>query len=430
MKTLYLDCGMGAAGDMLAAALLELLPEPRRMLETWNALGIPGVRFAAAPAEKCGIRGTRVSVTVDGAEEGAEADAAAHAHPHEHEHAAAHSHPHAHEHEHEHAHMGLSEIGHVVEGHLTLPDAVKQDVLAVFQLVAEAESRVHGCPLPEIHFHELGTMDAVVDIAAVCLLMHEIAPDEVIVSPVHVGCGQVRCAHGLLPVPAPATALLLQGVPIYGGTIEGELCTPTGAALLRHFADRFGAMPVMRSERIGYGMGKKDFPAANCVRALLGERAEGTEGCGADVPGGAPGLTDEILELACNVDDMSAEAIAFACAKLLEAGALDVFTLPAGMKKGRPGTLLTVLCRPAEKAAMLRTIFLHTSTLGVRESAAKRYVLARETETLETPWGPVRRKISSGYGVRRAKYEYDDLVRLAEARGCSLEEARALLEDL
>lgn len=259
MRILYLDCGMGAAGDMLAAALLELLPEADRapFVQELNSLGIPGVEFAAEPSVKCGITGTHMAVRVNGESEGGEH----HHHHHEHEHG----------HSHEHHHSGMHDIEHIVSGHLNVPEAVKADILSVYNLIAEAESHAHGVPVTEIHFHEVGTIDAIADVTAVCLLMDRLAPEQVIASPVHVGCGQVKCAHGILPVPAPATAHILTGVPVYGGKINGELCTPTGAALLKHFASRFGDMPVMTLRSVGYGMGSKDFEAANCLRAMLGE---------------------------------------------------------------------------------------------------------------------------------------------------------------
>ncbi len=286
-------------------------------------------------------------------------------------------------------------------------DACKADILAVYSLIAEAESHVHGVPVPEIHFHEVGTLDAVADVTAVCLLMERLAPEQVIVSPVHVGSGQVRCAHGILPVPAPATAYILRDVPIYGGEIRGELCTPTGAALLKHFASKFGSMPVMRTTAIGYGMGKKDFPTANCVRAMLGKTA---------------GEGDVVTELCCNLDDMTAEAIGFAEEQLLAAGALDVYTVPAQMKKSRPGILLTVICREKDKEQILSLLFRHTTTLGVRENISRRYVLSRRIETVETEFGPVRKKSSRGYDVSREKWEYEDLARIARETGLSLDE--------
>lgn len=407
MKTLYLDCSMGAAGDMLAAALLELLPDPDAFVAELNALAIPDVKFSRETSVKCGITGTHLQVTVHGEEEGAHDHHHAHSHDHHHDHAPAHHHDHAHSHHH---HASLHDIEHIVRGHLSLPATVADNVMAVYRLIADAESKAHGKPVSEIHFHEVGTMDAIADITAVCLLMHRLAPDEIIVSPVHVGSGQVHCAHGILPVPAPATATILQDVPIYGGSIQGELCTPTGAALLKHFASRFGEMPVMRTSAIGYGMGKKDFPAANCVRALLGERSA---------------ASDDVIELCCNIDDMTGEAIGYAFDKLFAAGALDVYTIPIGMKKSRPGHLLHVICREADKDALVRALFAHTTTIGIRENRFRRYTLDRHIETIETADGPVRRKCSTGYGVSREKFEHDDLARIADAQGLSLREAEA-----
>lgn len=411
MRTLYIDCGMGAAGDMLSAALLELLPDPDAFVAKINAAGIPGVEIIREPAVKCGITGTHVKVMVNGVEEGA----MDHHHHHDHDHEHGHTHDHAHEHGHDHAHSGMADIEHIVRGHLDIPEKVKDDVMNVYGLIAEAESHAHGVPVTQIHFHEVGTMDAVADITMVAMLMHEIAPDQVVASPVHVGSGTVKCAHGILPVPAPATAFILKGVPSYGGAFKGELCTPTGAALLKHYVSRFGDMPVMRVEAIGYGMGTKDFEAANCVRVMLGESED---------------QTDMVTELSCNVDDMTAEEIGFAMEKLFEGGALEVFTTPAGMKKNRPGTLITVLCRQQDKESIVKLIFKYTSTIGIREKMTARYVLERSEETIDTPCGPVRRKISAGYGVRKEKYEYEDLARIAGEKGISLQEARSLVKEI
>ena len=314
MKTLYLDCGMGAAGDMLTAALLELLPEPDAFLAELNGLGIPGVQFIREQTMKCGITGTHISVKVDGEEE----DEYLHDHQHhEHEHEHGHSHGDGPPHHH---HSGMRDIEQIVAA-LRLPATVERDVLAVYGLIAKSDSKAHNVPVTEIHFHEVGTMDAVADITAVCLLMDRLAPDQVVVSPIHVGSGHVHCAHGILPVPAPATAFILKDAPIYGGGVKGELCTPTGAALLKHFATEFGEMPVMRVSTIGYGMGKKDFKTANCVRALWGETEE---------------RNDAVLELSCNVDDMTGEEMGFAMERLFDAGALEVYTVPIGMKKTAP----------------------------------------------------------------------------------------------
>ena len=381
MRTLYLDCGMGAAGDMLTAALLELLPDSAGFVEELNGLGIPGVKFSPESCEKCGILGTHMKVTIHGEEECG--------HPHH--------------------HGCMADIRGIVSG-LPIPTMVKLDILSVYEEIAQAESHVHGVPVEHIHFHEVGAMDAIADVTAVCLLLHRLAPDKIIASPVHVGSGQVRCAHGILPVPAPATAYLLRGIPIYGGEIQGELCTPTGAALVKHFAAEFGDMPVMKVHAIGYGMGRKDFPRANCVRAMLGD----TEDAG-----------DRIVELRCNVDDMTGEAVGFALDQLMAGGALDAFTVPIGMKKSRPGVLITVLCRAETKEAMVRLLLKHTTTLGVREFPCQRYTLSRTVETVDTPYGAVRKKVSSGYGVRREKYEYEDLAKIAREQDCSIAEVLA-----
>ena len=409
MKILYLDCSMGAAGDMLSAALTELLPDPDGFVDRLNALGIPGVKYIRESSVKCGITGTHMSVLVDGVEEAEFLHEHEHHHDdHDHDHHHHHDdHDHHHDHEHHH-HSGMHDIEHIVS-HLDIEEDVRRDIMAVYQLIAEAESHVHGAPVPEIHFHEVGTMDAVADITAVCMLMKELSPDEVVASPVHVGSGQVHCAHGILPVPAPATAYILQDVPIYSGNIRGELCTPTGAALLKHFVTRFGEMPFMKTKAIGYGMGRKDFEAANCVRAMLGT---------------APDRTDEMVELSCNVDDMTAEAVGFAMEELFKAGALEVYTVGIGMKKSRPGLLLRVMCTGQDKEKMVELIFKHTSTLGIRENVMNRYVLSRRTETVKTQYGPVRVKKASGYGVERSKYEYDDIARIASEQQLSMDKVK------
>ena len=393
MKTLYIECNMGAAGDMLTAALLELLEDKEAFIKELNSIGIPGVEYKYEPDTKCGITGTHVTVSVNGTEED--------------EHIHEHHHSHEHEHAHEHHHSGLNDIEHIVRGHLNIPDKVRDDVMEVYNLIAEAESHVHGVPITDIHFHEVGTMDAIADICAVCLLINRIAPDDIVASPVHVGCGQVKCAHGILPVPAPATAYILKDVPTYGGSINGELCTPTGAALLKYYVRRFGDMPVMKTGAVGYGMGKKDFEAANCVRVFLGE---------------TPDKEDSILEFEFNVDDMTAESVSFAMKKLFDEGALEVYTTPVGMKKSRPGILFTVLCRQEDRVRMTELIFRHTSTIGIRETLKKRVILERSIESVSTKYGEIRKKTSRGYGVTREKFEYEDIAKTAEKNGLSLDE--------
>lgn len=411
MRTIYLECGMGAAGDMLTAALLGLLDDPQPFLDAVNSAGIPGVAVALTDAEQAGIRGLQMRVTVNGVEEHSHDAHGHHHHDDEHHHhnhhdEEQHHHQDDEHHHHSHHHAKLEDIAAMIRG-LNLPEAVREKSVAVYTMLAEAESAVHGKPVGEIHFHEVGTADAVADIVGVCLLMEWLKPERVLASPVHVGSGHVHCAHGFLPVPAPATAYLLRGIPCYGGEIEGELCTPTGAALLKYFVDEFVSMPAMRTEKISYGLGKKVFPKMNAVRAFLGE----TESSPA-----------EICELRCNLDDMTGEAIGFAQEILLAAGARDVFTTPVTMKKGRPGILLTVLCDLRDRDTMLRLIFRHTTTLGVRETLCSRYTLERETETAHTADGVVRIKHATGYGVTRTKPEYDDIAAIARAKGCALSE--------
>lgn len=411
MKTLYIECAMGAAGDMLTAALLELIEDRESFVNELNELGIPGVEYKIEQTVKCGITGTHMSVTVNGTEENESMHDHEHHHDHEQHHHDYHDHDEHHNHHHDneehHHHSSLHDIEHIVRDHLNIPDKVKDDIMSVYELIAEAESHAHNKPVSDIHFHEVGTMDAVADIAAVCLLMNRISPDRVVVSPIHVGSGQVRCAHGILPVPAPATAYILKDVPMYGGSVKGELCTPTGAALLKHFGDSFGDMPVMNTEKIGYGMGKKDFEAANCVRVFLGESKD---------------KTDDIIELECNMDDMSPELIGYAMQKLFDAGALEVYTTAVGMKKSRPGIKLTVLCRPQDKKVIVELIFAHTTTIGIRESSKNRYVLERKIETADSQFGQIRKKVSTGYGVTREKYEYDDIARIANDHDMSIED--------
>ena len=260
MRLMYIDCSMGAAGDMLTGALLDLLDEDARaaFVEEFNRLGIPDVVMETEPSVKCGVEGIHVRIKVHGTEEDE------HIHDHHHEH-------HSHDHDHGHSHTGIAGIRHIVADHLDLPENVREDILSVYDIIADAESRAHGVPVTDVHFHEVGTMDAIADVTAVCLLMDRIKPQKTAASPVNVGGGTVRCAHGIIPVPAPATANILEGIPSYSGDIKSELCTPTGAALLKYFVEEFTDMPEMRMEKCGYGMGTKDFERANCVRISLGE---------------------------------------------------------------------------------------------------------------------------------------------------------------
>lgn len=452
MKTLYLECNMGAAGDMLMAALYELLDDQPAFLQKMQELGLHGVQVTAEPAKTCGIAGTHMRVTVHGEEEH-EPDAHEHDHHHDHHHDDheqkhhhhhhddhdhehhhdhhhgdhdhhhdhhhddhdhehhhhhddhEHKHHHEHEHGHHHHHATPGHIAEVIDG-LNLPDAVKQHARAVYDAIAQAEAKAHGCPVGDVHYHEVGALDAVADVTGVCYAMYLLCVDRVVVSPIHVGSGTVRCAHGVMPVPAPATANLLAGVPVYGGSVQGELCTPTGAALLTHFADAFEKMPVMRTQKVGIGIGTKQFEEqANCVRAFLGETEAQTNGT--------------ITELVCNLDDMTAEALALACEQLLAAGALDVYTVPGTMKKGRAGQVLTVLCEDKDTAHMAEQVLALTTTNGLRVRRCEKYFLQPSVREVSTAWGQVRVKVAESFGITHAKPEFEDVAAIARNTGLS-----------
>lgn len=407
---------MGAAGDMLLASLAELTGDVKACEEKLNSIGIPDVTYQFEESVKCGIKGTHAHVTALGVEEDEHLHEHTHeGHVHSHEHTHEHEHDHTHggeehhhehgdhehgDHEHHHHHAHMSDIENIING-LNVSEKVKSDALAVYGLIAEAESKAHGRPVTDIHFHEVGTMDAVADIVGVCVLLEQIDPDRIVVSPLATGFGQVRCAHGILPVPAPATASIIEGVPTYSGDVEGELLTPTGAALLKHFADSFGSRPVMAIEKTGYGMGKKDFPKANMLRTFIGT----SEGEG-----------DKVVELRFNVDDMTGEEIGYATGVLMDSGALDVFTTPVFMKKNRPGILFTVLVKAEEKEKFAGLIFENTSTIGIRYVEMDRFKLARREEKVMTRFGEVRVKVSEGFGVTKAKPEFDDVADIADRK--------------
>ena len=395
MKILYIECSMGVAGDMLMGALYELLNDEdrKKFTDKMNSLGIEGLHVEAVPSVKCGINGTHMNVTVDGHEE-----LESHHSEHHHHHGAS-----------------MHDIRHVIDA-AGISGNVKKNAVEVYECIAQAESRVHGKSADEIHFHEVGSKDAMADVIGCCMLIDIIGADRIVVSPVTTGFGNVRCAHGILPVPAPATALILNDVPLRAGSIEGELCTPTGAALVKHYADEFGNMPQMTVSRIGYGMGTKDFAAANCVRVFVGIQATRT--------------AKTIVQLCCNIDDMTAEELGYAAELLMDEGALDVYTTAIGMKKSRPGTLLTVMCREEDRERIAGLIFRNTTTLGMRVYPCERMILERSEKTLHTEFGDVRCKEASGYGVVRSKLEYDDVRRLAKSSGRSIREIRDIIENM
>ena len=383
MKTLYFDCPMGAAGDMLCASLLGLIDDKDSFINVINSAGIPHVKASYTERTKCGICGIGYDVEIFG--------------EHEDEH--------MHEHHHHH-HATLVSIQEIINS-LNLPEKVKADAIHIYTLLAKAEAKVHGCDMENIHFHEVGTLDAVCDIVSACMLMDIISPEKVIASPINVGGGTVKCAHGVLPVPAPATAELLKGIPMYKTGNIGELCTPTGAAILRYFADDFSTLPVISTDIIGYGMGNKDFETANCVIAYLSDES---------------GVSDEVCELVCNLDDMTGEQLSFACDVLMDCGALDVYTQPIYMKKSRPAYKLCCLCRTGDIRKMAELIFKHTTTLGIRYSEYKRFTLERAFEKTQTQFGEISIKHSTGFGIEKSKPEFAEIAEIAKKNNISLGE--------
>jgi len=402
---------MGASGNMVMAALYELLDDKKLFRNKMEQLNLPGVEIVYSEFVKCGITGTHVSVKISGVEEISEDEHDHHEH-HDHEHDHTHEHDHHHhnhdiDHDHHHHHdnrkYSYNEILTLIQS-LDLTDNIKNNATGVYKIIGQAEAKVHGTSIDEIHFHEVGSIDAIVDVVGCSILIDMLGIDEVTTSPIHVGFGKVRCEHGVLPVPAPATAEILQGIPIYSGRIEGELCTPTGAALLKQFTASFGQMPVMTVTKIGYGMGTKDFPAANCIRAYLYN----------DAPQYHPEpvndlIQDTVYEVSCNLDDMTPEAIGAAFEILLQNETLDVFTTPIMMKKSRPATMLSCLCRKEQINTITKLMIKHTTTLGVRIKECNRFIMNRTTETVQTKYGEINIKKADALGISKIKPEYDDI---------------------
>ena len=387
MKQLYIECRSGVAGDMLLGALIDLMDDKAGFVKKLNSL-LDGVDVTLERDSSSGIIGSHVRVVVNGEEEGAAGQT----------------------HEHHHHHSSPEHIRGIID-RLDIPDAAKKNALSIYASLAEAESKAHGVPVGDIHFHEVGTKDAIIDIAGVCLAIDSLSPDSIVSSPINVGSGTVQTAHGLLPVPAPATAILLEGIPSYGSDVESELCTPTGAACVSFFTDSFGNMPAMTFKKIGYGFGAKKLPLLNCVRCFLGEAEAGNV---------AP--DDTVFEISANIDDCSAEQTAFTAELLLESGALDVFHTPIFMKKNRPAYMLTCICREQDLRAMSELILKHTSSFGVRYRKCERFKLDVSFDVKHTEYGDIRIKHGDGHGVSKQKPEFEDIARAARTADMSIAE--------
>jgi pyridinium-3,5-bisthiocarboxylic acid mononucleotide nickel chelatase len=415
MRIAYLECFSGMSGDMFLGALIDAGVPPRLLEETVAALGV-GARLEISRVLRSGISATKVDVWVDGekdlpreeywAKQEAEPVRAKDQHEHGHHHP-----DHDHEHEHEHHHQedqhgrGLTEIRDIISK-AAISATAKQTAIAIFEGLGAAEAKIHATSIEKVHFHEVGAVDAMVDIVCAAVGAAALGVDEIICSPLNVGGGTVTCAHGTFPVPAPATIELLKDLPVYSSGVQAELVTPTGAAIVKILATRFAAFPEMTIEKSGYGAGTREFPGhPNVVRLTIGEAASLLA---------AQTASETLTVLEANLDDLNPQVFGYVMDRLLEEGALDAFGVPVQMKKNRPGTLLTALCKPEDADKLTQLIFTETTTLGVRRRDEVRRTLARRWENVSTQWGEVRIKIASMNGtVTNFAPEYEDCRRIA-----------------
>jgi uncharacterized protein (TIGR00299 family) protein len=412
MRIAYLDCFSGISGDMFLGALVDAGVSPKLLEDTVQALDI-GAKLEVSRVTRGGISATKVDVYAHGEKDlprevFQQQQAHHHAHEHEHDHAP------AHEHDHKHG-RGLSEIRRIIEK-APLSAAAQQTALKIFEALAQAEAEIHNTTIDKVHFHEVGAVDAMVDIVCAAVGGESLAVDEWICSPLNVGGGTVQCAHGTLPVPAPATLKLLRHAPVYSleGGPQVELVTPTGAAIVKTLTTRFAQFPAMKIDKAGYGAGTREFPNhPNLLRLTIGEATVGE----AAVAKGTSIGNEKITVLEANLDDLSPQVLAYASERLLAEGALDVFSVPVQMKKSRPGALLTVLAKTEDADRLTKLIFAETTTLGVRRREEQRQTLSRRWQTVDTTWGPVRIKIANMNGtVANYAPEYEDCRALAEAQ--------------
>ncbi|MDN7245210.1 nickel pincer cofactor biosynthesis protein LarC [Planococcus shenhongbingii] len=427
MKLLYLDCQSGISGDMTLSALIDLGADIHYISEHLEKLPIDPFTLNVKQVDKRGISAKLLDLQFQEAEHShthSHDDNHSSGHSHEHSHSHSHSHNHEHEHLHDHHHShGHSHSGHEhahddghhshshrkastilgMIGNSELPPRVKQRSLAVFRVIAEAEGKIHGMDSEEVHFHEVGAMDSIIDIIGVCLALESLGVDRIAASPVPTGHGKIMIAHGLYPIPAPATAEILKGVPLADFHVRGELTTPTGAAFLKALADDYGQLPGLAIDNIGYGAGKKNFEHPNVLRALMFNEETAT-------------AREKISVLECQLDDSTGETLGYVMERLLGAGALDVYYTPVAMKKSRPGTLITVLAKP-ENAFVLEDILLReTSTFGVRKTDWTRRILDREFKIVATAFGSITVKVGRIEGeIIKMSPEFEEVKKAAAA---------------
>jgi len=405
MRIAYLDCFSGVSGDMFLGALVDAGVSPKVLEETVEALDI-GVRLEISRVTRAGISATKVDVYANGEKDLPREvfwEQRGHDHPHE----RSHDHGHSHEHRHDHGRT-LTEIRKIIEK-AAISSTAKATAIKIFETLGQAEAEIHSTSIDQVHFHEVGAVDAMVDIVCAAVGAESLAVGEWVCSPLNVGGGTVKCAHGTLPVPAPATLKLLRDAPVYSSGPQVELVTPTGAAIVKTLSARFASFPAMKIEKAGHGAGTRDFPEhPNLLRITIGE---------AEPIDRANTSSDSITVLEANLDDLSPQVLAYAMERLLAEGALDVFSVPVQMKKSRHGALLTVLAKTEDANRLTKTIFSETTTLGVRRHEEQRQTLSRRWETVDTTWGPVRIKIANMNGtVSNYAPEYEDCRTLAEAQ--------------
>ncbi|MFZ0418905.1 MAG: nickel pincer cofactor biosynthesis protein LarC [Candidatus Sulfotelmatobacter sp.] len=422
MRIAYVECFSGISGDMFMGALVDAGVEPQTLQDAVAALNV-GARLEISRVVRSGISATKVDVYVDGQkdlprEEYWEQQQHEHGHSHEDQHSSEHpGHSHssteasrattAAPRKHEHSHgRGLTEIRQIISA-ASISETAKKTAIRIFEALGQAEAKIHNTSVESVHFHEIGAVDAMVDIVCAAVGVEALGVDEIVFSPLNVGGGTVQCAHGTFPVPAPATVELLAEAPVYSSGLQAELVTPTGAAIVKTLASRFAAFPEMKIEKSGYGAGSREFPGhPNVVRLTVGESASSALG--------ANTTSETITVLEANLDDLNPQVFGYVMDRLFEEGALDAFGMPVQMKKNRPGTLLTVLCKPEDASKLTQLIFTETTTLGVRRRDEMRQTLARRWEKVQTQWGEVRMKIASMNGtVTNYAPEYEDCRRIA-----------------
>jgi pyridinium-3,5-bisthiocarboxylic acid mononucleotide nickel chelatase len=402
MRIAYIDCFSGISGDMFLGALLDAGVPAQAFQKAVAALDI-GARLEISRVDRSGIAATKVDVLVHGEKElPREVYWEQQGHKHEHGHNHAEDGPHPHD---QHHGRGLTEIKKIIAG-TDISTAVKATAIAIFEALGAGEAKIHNVNIETIHFHEVGAVDSMVDIVCAAVGAEALGVEEWVCSPLNVGGGTVKCAHGTFPVPAPATVELLRGAPVYSSGLNVELVTPTGAAIVKTLVQRFASFPEMRIEKTGYGAGTRDFQGhANVLRLTVGE---------AQLAKPSQVTQEMISVLEANLDDLNPQVFGYVLDHLLEQGALEVFGVPVQMKKNRPGMLLTVLCRPEDSARLSQVIFAETTTLGVRHREEHREVLARKWLTVETRWGSVRMKVAGMNGtITNYAPEYEDCRRIA-----------------